>query len=59
MQGFWIYHGSEYDTRVLNIPALQRVMNIPKYAWIIPKYTWLFLNKCEYAWICDNIHKYT
>ena len=58
--GFWIYHDSEYASgfkyaKVLNMPGLHRALNMPEYAWIIPEYVWLCLNRCLYAWICGNM----
>ena len=52
---FWIYHDSEYAsgteyTKDVNIPRLQRVVNIP-------------VNMCAYIyiyiWICYNAYEYT
>ena len=65
--GFWIYHGSEYVSgyeyaRPLNMTELYRVLNVPAYAWIIPKYTWLCLKSVKYAGICiyaGNIREFT
>ena len=52
--GFWICQDSEY-TRVLNMSALHRVLNMNEYVWIIPEYTWLDLNMSEYVRICKNM----
>ena len=64
-----VFQGSEY-TRVLNMPELHRILNMPmessvlylydmrEYAWVIPEYVWLFLNKSEYTGICVNMPKY-
>ena len=60
ISGFWIYFWiwvcqvGEY-TWFLSMPGLHRVLNIPKYVWIIPEYAWLCLNMSEYTWICPNM----
>ena len=41
------------------MPGLQKVLNMPEYAWIIPEYIWLRLHMPEYIWICLKISKYT
>ena len=58
------YQGSEYVsisecqdfgyTTVLYMPELHRVLNVPKYAWIIPGYVWMCLNLSE--WILFYIY---
>ena len=48
ISGFWICQFSECT----------RVLNVPEYPWIIPKYAWLCLNLCEYAWIYQNMLEY-
>ena len=61
-----IYHGSEYASvseyeflnPYQNTPELHRVLNMPEYAWIIPEYALLCLNKFEYDWICGNMCEY-
>ena len=44
--GFWIYHGSKYA----------RVTKGFKCAWIIPGYTWLYLNVPKSAWMVFVLH---
>ena len=39
--------GPEY-AKVLNIPGLERFLNVPEYLWIIPKDAWFYLNNPEY-----------
>ena len=39
--------GPEY-AKVLNIPGLDRFLNVPEYLWIIPKDAWFYLNNPEY-----------
>ena len=55
---FWKCQGSEYAsssecqdsgyTTVLYLPELHRVLDMPKYAWIIPGYVWMRLNLSEW-----------
>ena len=55
---FWKCQGSEYAsssecqdsgyTTVLYMPELHRVLDMPKYAWIIPGYVWMCLNLPEW-----------
>ena len=60
--GFWICQSSEYTSdseyvRILDIPwflnvlELHRVLNIPECAWVIPGYTWLFMNVPKSVWM--------
>ena len=61
-----MYHGSEYASRFeyatdpntlgyLNMAGLHRVLKMPEYAWIIPEYALLCLNRFEYARICGDM----
>ena len=55
---FWKCQGSEYAsssecqdsgyTTVLYLPELHRVLDMPKYAWIIHGYVWMCLNLSEW-----------
>ena len=45
---FWICQSSEY-TKVVNMPGLHSVLNMPEYTGKIPEYAWLFLNMFECA----------
>ena len=52
--GFWIHQGSEYSSgsefaRVLNMSELDKVLNMPEYAWLC---------LAEYAWICLSLLGY-
>ena len=54
---FWICQSSEY-ARVLNIPGLRKLLNVPEYPWIISEYAWLSLNMPEGAWIYQHWSEY-
>ena len=58
--GFWIYQGSENASgseyasdsefpRILNMPGLHSVLNMPEYVW---------LNIPGSVWICHNMREY-
>ena len=46
MLGFWIYHGSKYV----------KVTQVFEYAWIIPRYAWLYLNVSKSLWMAFALH---
>ena len=48
MEGFWIFQDSKY-ARLLQMQALRKVLNMPEYGWIMPKYTILTMTE---FWIC-------
>ena len=67
---FWIHQSSEYAsgfechdcqyTRVMNMPGLYIVQNIPQQFWKcvnMPDYVWICLNMPEYPEICVNVAK--
>ena len=49
---FWICQDSEY-TRVLNMPGLGRLQNMPGYAWLCLDMTEYW--RIWYAWLCLNL----
>lgn len=54
--GFWIDQGSEYAsgsgyTGVLNMARLCRVLDMPKYVWIVYEYVGIYMNMPKFAWI--------
>ena len=53
MQGFWIYHSSEYASGSENTSfEYPKATQGFEYAWIIPEYSWISLNMTEYTGLC-------
>ena len=48
MEGLWIFQDSEYD-KILHMQALQKVLNMSEYRWIMPEQTVLIMVG---LWIC-------
>ena len=56
MPVFWIDQGSEYASGsgyigVLNMARLCRVLDMPKYVWIVYEYVGIYMNMPKFAWI--------